>query len=123
MSSRRSVVVSLVAAIAAIFMLALPGRAGAQPADPDGDPKFGALVVTVCTEDGKPVPGAHVDIKHGDRLVARGTTNRDGKFAVPRIHAGRFAVLALRRPVGAGRELAQVKPATKNEVKVVLKKK
>jgi len=120
MSSRRSVIASVVAALVAVFMLALPGRASA---DPDGDPKFGALVVSVCTEDGRPVPGAHVDIRHGDKIVARGTTNQQGKFVVRPIHAGKFGVFAERRPVGAGRELALVKPQTKNEVKVVLKKK
>ena len=122
MSNRRSFVVSLVAAIAAVVVLALPGRASAGPGDPAQPPKPGALVVTVCTPNGVAVPGAHVEVRHLDRVVAAGETNREGKFFVPRLHPGRFGVFAGKRPVGSGRAVAEVVSEKRAEAKITLKK-
>jgi len=122
MSNRRSVLASLVAVAFAAFMLAWPGQAVAGPGTEGDPPKPGALVVSVFDAGGKPVLGAHVEVKRGDRTVAQGHTNREGKFLVPRLHPGKFAVLAGKREVGRGRALAEVLSEKKNEVKVVLKK-
>lgn len=124
MSSRRSALVSMLAVFVGVVLAAISGRSLAAGPGTEGDPaRPGVLVVTVCDPDGKAVPGARVEVRWNERVIAHGLTNREGKFAVRPIHPGKFGVGASKLGVGAGRAPAEVKPGEKTDVKIVLKKK
>lgn len=116
MSSRRSALWSLALALVGVVVLALPGRALAQP-----DLRPGRIVGQVVDAAGAPVAGANVALWHGDRPIARAVTGREGRFEFARVRPGRYAVVAGKVGVGRGREPVVVNPGEVSRVKVTLK--
>lgn len=117
MSSRRSALWSLVLAVVGVIVLALPGRALAQP-----DLRPGRIVGQVVDEAGAPVAGAEVVLWHGDRPVARTLTSRGGLFEFSRVRPGRYTAVAGKVGVGRGREPVVVHPGQVSRVRITLKR-
>lgn len=113
--SKRSFLGLLITSIVAVFMLATPSNANAQPAP-------GKVVGLVVDVDGKPVANAQVVLMHDHEIVARVRTNADGKYAFERVRPGPYQVSAGKPDVGRGHERAAVRSGETVRVRIVLKK-
>ena len=72
------------------WALSANSQTRAQEANPSN------LTVTVLDESQLPVPGAHVELKLGDQVIAEGETNETGHAELPWCKSGHYSVSALK---------------------------
>ncbi len=119
---------SLVALVAALFIVATPSRGLADPVTGGGggDPGIdtgGAIAGLVVNADERPVPGAHVMlITANGRPVARTMTNREGRFHFRPVRPGDYLVRAGKMGVGHGQAEATVVEGEVTRVRIVLRR-
>ena len=94
---------------------------GATPTNPSVKPSkvVGHVVSADTTADLK---GVRVVLLRDGKATQHTMTNEKGQFVFEKVAPGRFGVAAAKKDLGAGREVAAVKPGDTARVQIELKK-
>lgn len=119
-SPRRSFIVMLMAAFAAVFF-AIPSTLRAD--DPPPRPGSVAGIVYVMRPDRTlvPVPGARVDIM-SRRFIESARTNDSGGFMFPTLRPGTYEIAASKEGVGRGHARVEVVAGQTARVRIILQR-
>lgn len=116
-SSLVASLVALVAIVGATLLASTTASAGDNPPPPPA-----RIAVKVVDGDGKPVPGAIVELMYKGRPVRHEMTNRDGKAGFLRVIPAEYGIRAGKRGVGVAHDRVLAKSGETAAVLLTLKK-